>query len=142
MENHTYHTLIFGEGYLKNFTNEEGNPSDLHIDQAKPFTADDLRRAETDAFHRINTGLIKVFDVSGWEANPPEIIKHLANLIGSGYAWLMKFGADTGELDANELLRQGADLLSDLRSGRAEVIGPNGQLQSRRILQDTTDIAI
>ena len=141
MEHHAYYTLTYGEGYLKNFTNEDANPSDLDVDQAKPFTSDDLRLAETDAFRHINARLIKVYDVSGWEASPPEIIKQLANLIGSGYAWLMKFGADVGEVDLNELIKTGNDLLEDLRSGRAEVIGDNGLPQARRILQDTTDIA-
>mgnify|MGYP001403954948 CR=1 FL=1 len=143
---HKYSTLAFGEGYLKNFTNNMDNPvlddPPFEDGNIRTFNQDDLDQAQDRAFHEINARLVNCYDVSDWEGATPAIIVHVADLLGAGYAWLQKFASDLGQADANAvpLLEQGRRLLNELRSGTMFIIQSDGSVQARRALQSSYDL--
>lgn len=144
---HKYSTLAYGEGYLKNFSNNADNTvlDDPPIDDGnvRTFTADDLAAAQDKAYNEINSRLANCYDFSTWESSTPPIIEQVADLLGAGYAWLQKFAADLGNADANAvpLIEQGRRLLNEIRNGTMLVTKGDGSVQTRRALQMTYDLA-
>lgn len=144
----SFFTLVAGSGYLKNF-----GPVLTAPDPDKPsaILAQDLLDAEDDAYHEILGSLAALYPkatVDAWASLPatsaPKIVLILGKLLGSSYAWLIKYSSDvtiSGAGEAEGLRALAQSILGDLRSGKLAMIDISGTKVQQEITTALMELA-
>lgn len=140
----SYHTLVPGSGYLKNFNDSTNSPNPFDATGGVPFIDVDFTECADDAFKRINSKLANTFPaatISGWSSVVPQIIDHIADLIGSGYAWIKKSGADINQVSGSEYITQGDGMIEEIKNGGAAITDASGNPIPKIVLINQRDLA-
>jgi len=141
-------TLASGSGYLKSF-----GPVLPAADPDKPSAMldQDLLDAEDDAYHEIVGRLAALYPkatVDTWVSLPatsaPKIVLKLGKLLGSSYAWLVKYSSDatiSGAGEAEGLRALAESILDDLRSGKIAMVDISGAVVPQEITTALMELA-